>query len=305
MDERLISLLNIGWAGLRGFPQIYMKRDQWPVADDKLLHRWRETETLSEAGTFVAEHDDGNLAAVFSVSPGNHAQGRLNFFCVNAHYTTESYGPRLLRASEAYLRRCGMQSVITCEIDSRCQMRNRFLRAMRYRLLAPDNQTTTMMLRPDEHQFHEINLASSFCTIATWHDDYLTPWVRIASEAFGTLHDEEMFIRVAPPRNQFDPQGWLLAICDGQAVGTTAARTCYNEDGSIRGGNIEWVAVRPQCQHQGIGRALVSAALNYFFEREITPVCLNVHSGNSIAVHLYETLGFELAAINHVYRKDL
>jgi len=306
MDERLAELLNIGWAGLRGFPQLYIRDPKWPVVDAEVLAKWREQGRLSEAGTFVAEHDDENLAGVFSSSDGDEETGTLHFWCVNGHYRGNRYAPRLMAAMEDHLRECGMKAVVSEPMDSRCPARNRFMQLKGYSVFEPQQQETVMMvLRPEGYVLREVVLPDESYEIMTWCDDLLGEWVRVGGGVFEWEVNESSFVDAFGSRDDFDPEGWFVLQHEGKAVGITGAMVCHEKDGTLRGGSIEWVAVLPGYRGKHLGEALMIAGINYFVERDIKPVSLNTQLYREAAVRLYEKLDFEIGAHLHKYRKEL
>lgn len=305
LDERLIDLLNIGWAGLRGFEQIYPKADKWPVADSGLLASWRETGRLNEECTFVAEHDDGNLAGVFSASPGPEEGGTFHFFCVNAHYGGHGYGSRLLRAMEGALREAGMKRVVTEHFDSRCPDRNRFLQLKGYKALEPEHESIIMLLQPAGRVIRKVVLPDDTYRIETWRDEYLDDWVDVKNASFEQVSDRSLFLQHFRERHDFDPEGWMLLRHGERFIGITGAMVCTEADGRPRGGVIEWVGVRPEYRGKRLGEALVVAGLNYFVQRDIAPVTLITQPFRKPAVALYEKLGFITAASIPRLRKEL
>ncbi len=305
LDDRLIDLLNIGWAGLRGFEPIYPKADKWPVADPELLAEWRESGRISEQFTFVAEHEDGNLAGVLSASPGAEDQGTFHFFCVNGHYGGHGYGSRLLMAMENALRECGMTRVVTEQVDSRCPHRNRFLQLKGYRVLDPERESIIMVLQPEGRVIRDVVLPDGDYYIETWRDEYLDDWVDVKNAAFEQPSERSLFLDHFRNRRDFDPNGWMLLRHRDRFIGITGAMVCKEIDGRTRGGMIEWVGVRPEYRGKSLGEALVIAGLNYFVERDITPVTLITQPFRRPAVALYEKLGFTTAAAIPRYHKEL
>ncbi|HCU34189.1 MAG TPA: hypothetical protein DGT21_01720 [Armatimonadetes bacterium] len=305
LDDRLIDLINIGWAGLRGFEPLYPKADKWPVADHDLLARWRETGQLNEQATFVAEHDDGNLAGVFSGSPGADQQGTFHFFCVNAHYGGHGYGSRLLRAMEEALREAGMKRIVTGPIDSRCPHRNRFLQLKGYSVPDPERENIIMLLQPAGRVVREVILPDDTYRIETWRDEYLDDWVEVKNAVFEHTSERSLFLDQFRNRHDFDPEGWMFLRHGDRFIGITGAMVCRETDGRVRGGVIEWVGVRPEYRGKKLGEALVIAGLNYFIERDIAPVTLITQPFRKPAVALYEKLGFTTAAAIPRYQKEL
>ena len=66
---------------------------------------------------------------------------------------------------------------------------------------------------------------------------------------------------------------------------------------------IEQLAVRRQCQGQGVGRALLSRLLGAAPDDGIASVLLTVSDENIAARRLYESLGFSLLEMENAYLK--
>ncbi len=305
MDKRLAELLNVGWARLRELPLLHAARANWPIVTDELLAQWHESDRLSEAGTFVAEDDEGSLVAVFAASAGAGDQGTLHFFCVIPDYVESGYGPRTLAAAEAYLRDCGMKAVLTEQIDSRSHERNDFLREHGYYDPDPENRSMTMLLRPEGHRLREVVLPDSGYRLVNWRDEYLRDWLRIRNAVFDGGITEQGFLDGFRSRECFDPDAWFFMRHNDEFVGITNAVVRREEDDTVRGGYFTGVGVLPEYRGRKLGEALVVAALNYLVERGIRPIALNTEPFRKAAIGLYEKLDFEFASFNYRYRKDL
>ncbi len=80
---------------------------------------------------------------------------------------------------------------------------------------------------------------------------------------------------------------------DGEAVGT--AMSWHIESGLQHWACLHWVAVRPQFQRMGLGRAAVAKALRRFAELEPQEdVWLHTQTWSHRAVRLYRSMGFYL-----------
>jgi ribosomal protein S18 acetylase RimI-like enzyme len=79
-------------------------------------------------------------------------------------------------------------------------------------------------------------------------------------------------------------------LADGQVVGNVSLRRAASPGGWVVGN----VAVAPAYQGQGIGRALMEAAVEAVRGRGGTWVGLEVREDNQVARGLYERMGFEL-----------
>ena len=89
-----------------------------------------------------------------------------------------------------------------------------------------------------------------------------------------------------------DPAVLVHRMPDDEIAGLVCTGT-YNHDS--KQGAVVWireVAVKPEYQGQGIGRRLVSQALQYGKRCGASRAFLAVDEENSGAIHLYESLGF-------------
>jgi ribosomal protein S18 acetylase RimI-like enzyme len=83
-----------------------------------------------------------------------------------------------------------------------------------------------------------------------------------------------------------DPAGFLVALDGGKIVGTVMA----GYDGHR--GWINYMGVDPNNHRQGVGRALIEAALTLLRTRGCPKVNLQVFRANQGAVEFYGSLGF-------------
>ncbi len=59
-------------------------------------------------------------------------------------------------------------------------------------------------------------------------------------------------------------------------------------------GQIIDLAVKPNYQNQGIGKALITYGLNFLKELNVNEISLEVRKSNEKAIHLYQTFGFTI-----------
>jgi ribosomal-protein-alanine N-acetyltransferase len=78
-----------------------------------------------------------------------------------------------------------------------------------------------------------------------------------------------------------------VAELDGAIVGYQLS------SGGRNGGHLARLAVRPDLQGRGIGRALVREVLDYFDQRGATSVTVNTQRDNASSLAVYRALGFE------------
>ena len=101
----------------------------------------------------------------------------------------------------------------------------------------------------------------------------------------------------------FDPTGFLLHERDDRLAGFCWTKVHHDHDPPL--GEIYVVAVDPDFQGLGLGRALVLAGLDSLHARGLTVGMLYVDRSNTPAVHLYEDLGFAVDHLDRAYVTDV
>lgn len=95
------------------------------------------------------------------------------------------------------------------------------------------------------------------------------------------------------------PSSTLLAATrDGDLVGTVMV----GDDGHR--GWIYYLAVAENCRRQGLGRALLAAAMTWLTARDVPRLNLMVRAGNDNAMAFYAALGFRASDVR-VLQYDL
>jgi ribosomal protein S18 acetylase RimI-like enzyme len=109
------------------------------------------------------------------------------------------------------------------------------------------------------------------------------------SESWGPMLEKEL-----QRRNTFTLVATAVAAtpADGPADAAVVGYLLFTATGLVA--HISKVVVTPQARRQGIGRALVAAALEFAAaERRVGSVTLHVDAGNDPALALYRQFGFE------------
>lgn len=98
-----------------------------------------------------------------------------------------------------------------------------------------------------------------------------------------------------------NPPGIFVAEVDAGLVGFITTRV----DEQASTGYIPNMAVLPDRQGEGIGRALIEAALHYFRQQAIRLVRIETLDTNPVGQHLYPSCGFKEAARQIHYAMSL
>jgi mycothiol synthase len=115
-------------------------------------------------------------------------------------------------------------------------------------------------------------------------------WCRLIRENIGGEYDERAFRESTAASGGFDAKGLFFAEQEGRIVGTACGvwRREYGE----RTGYLHMVAVDPQHQGRGLGRALTLAVLHRLRERGYRRAVLETDDWRLPALRLYLSLGF-------------
>lgn len=128
-------------------------------------------------------------------------------------------------------------------------------------------------------------------------------WLDLNARAFAALPDQggwtadDLALRLAEP--WFDADGFLLAH-ETQTDGSEGALigfhwTKVHDDAGHPHGEVYVLAVDPETQSRGLGRALTILGLQHLKGLGLREVTLYVDAGNAAALHTYQKLGFQIA----------
>lgn len=133
------------------------------------------------------------------------------------------------------------------------------------------------------------------------------------------LQDVIHINRVCLPENYTDfffldlhkrfPETFIVAEENGEIVGYIMCRiefglSDFGFSGLIKKGHIVSVAVMPQHRRKGIGKALITEALNGMRSYGAKQCFLEVRVTNDPAINLYKKLGFKITRTIHGYYAD-
>ena len=121
-------------------------------------------------------------------------------------------------------------------------------------------------------------------------------WLALNNKIFSHHPDqgnwvmEDLENRMAEP--WFDPQGFFLATQNDAIIGFCWTKIHHDYVNQEPVGELYVVGVDPSHAHQGIGRAVSIAALNYLVHKGLKDAMLYVDADNESGLALYTSLGF-------------
>lgn len=129
-------------------------------------------------------------------------------------------------------------------------------------------------------------------------------WLAVNNAAFAG-HPENSNMDVAELERRFaydwfEAEGLRMAWEDDDLVGF-----CWTKQHPDHGGEIYIIAVAPEHQGRGLGRALVLEGLRHLTERGCEYALLYTESDNRAAVSLYEVLGFAVVRAHRSFIRQL
>jgi len=105
------------------------------------------------------------------------------------------------------------------------------------------------------------------------------------------------------------PETFLIAEDNGTVIGYIMCRIetglpNFKIIGITKKGHVISIAVLPQHQRRGVGRALVQEAMEAMLRYKAKECFLEVRASNTPAVKLYKRLGFKITRTLHGYYTD-
>ncbi|QNP64011.1 mycothiol synthase [Streptomyces genisteinicus] len=129
-------------------------------------------------------------------------------------------------------------------------------------------------------------------------------WLAVNAAAFahhpeqGALTQRDLDDRKAEP--WFDPQGFFLAVRDGEIIGFHWTKVHAEE----QLGEVYVVGIRPDAQGGGLGKALTATGLRHLAAQGLPTAMLYVDADNPAALRVYGQLGFVTHEVDLMYRTE-
>ncbi len=132
-------------------------------------------------------------------------------------------------------------------------------------------------------------------------------WLEVNNAAFAWHGEQGGWDLATVEQREREPwfraDGFLIHEIEGRM-----AAFCWTKlhatDGEPLVGEIYVIAVHPDFHGRGLGRALTLAGLGWLQSAGAEEAMLYVDATNTSAVHLYETLGFEVSHIDQAYVRN-
>ena len=292
--HEIVSVINGAYDDWRRLPRVeaYAPQDPMPLTADGFLSAVNRGD-VDPSACLVARRAD-RIVAVGTVGfNGGSQRARLGWVAVLPEFRRRGLGRRLVQHAMDQARSHGYSEIVTARwVDSRYQPALRLLETCGFHWANPERCNITMAMDIDKYQPRPVTLPPGF-SIRTWRDGDEPAWIRVKRAAFEDDTPDGWWSRTFGARYDFDPRGWHLCEHRGQVVGIAAAVvTRFPDTGEVMGCCIEWVGVVPQFRGLGLGRALVTACLNYAKPFKPNPMVLVTQPYRKSAVAIYQSLGF-------------
>lgn len=296
-------MLNEAHEELRRLPRLDIYSPATPpLATPEALRQALHAGTISAEASHVLWHGPRPVAAIgVSFEPG--AAAKIQWLAVAPDHRRRGLGKRLLRHAIAAARSGGCTTVTNSSVDSRWQAAVGLFESHGFVWADPDHCNMTMQMDISTWTPREPSLPPGF-QIRSMRDGDEEQWTIVKRSAFRDDTPMGWWQQVWGSRPDHDPDGWKVCEHGGRIVGIAAAVVKDLPEGG-KGCCIEWVGVLPEFQGLGLGRALMTACLNYAARFQPNPMVVVTQRFRAAAVALYESLGFRVANEYRRYVLDL
>ena len=150
------------------------------------------------------------------------------------------------------------------------------------------------IMKCSDYEYKEPELPDGF-SIAGYQPGYEKEWARLeyAIEDFGSLEEAERYFVDTYLKDTNEYKNILFALNEkNEVVGSCIAWQDERKKNKVS--SLHWLVVDERYQGQGIGRALCTAVMNIYKEREALPIYIHTQPWSWKAILLYISLGFKL-----------
>lgn len=124
--------------------------------------------------------------------------------------------------------------------------------------------------------------------------EYIDAIYEIETMSFALPWSKDSLIKELDNKNA----RYFIAILDGKVVGYIGLWEIIDE------GHITNIAIHPDFRGHGFGKTLLAAAVDYCKNKSFYGITLEVRVSNTIAINLYESLGFVNCGIRKNFYTD-
>lgn len=154
-----------------------------------------------------------------------------------------------------------------------------------------NTEGAVLTLSDGQQRYHPISDSQEFI------EEYTDQFIDLHADLFpNTYYSGEQLIKLA----EDDDKSLLIYLVNDDLAGYVfiQVREAY------RDGYIDFVGVSKSFRRKGIGKSLISSALNWFFQFPyVEKVTLTVNTDNTQAMSMYQELGFKVESVSPAYRK--
>lgn len=237
---------------------------------------------------------------------GRSQVARLGWVAVRPDCRRGGLGSELVRYAIAQAQEGGCRCLVTgSTVDSRYQPALGLLEKVGMRWVDRERCNLTLKLDVNAWQPTEPVLPEGF-SLRTWQEGDEPVWTELKRATFEDHTPVGYWSSRFGSQLDFDPAGWHFCLHGDKPVGICAAvLTRYPDSDKLMGCCIEWVGVLADYRGLGLGRAMMTACLNYAYPYRPEPFVLVTQPFRVPAVKLYESLGFRIVREWRTYQCDL
>lgn len=130
--------------------------------------------------------------------------------------------------------------------------------------------------------------------IRNYRDGDETHWANIeyAIGDFDSIDSSKQYFIEHYKTNDIYERCFFAEDNNQNVIGTCIA--WYDKKGNATVSSLHWLAVLPEYQNKGIGKVLLSSAMNYYKSKNLFPVYLHTQPWSYKAIRLYNSFGFQI-----------
>ena len=149
-----------------------------------------------------------------------------------------------------------------------------------------------IIMRCDTYEVQPINTVDFQIRKYRKGDENHWAEIECAIGDFGSIKEAKNYFIQNYNYSELSERCFFAETDNGKVVGTCIA--WYDNKNDFTVSSLHWLAVLPEYQQKGIGRALIISVMNYYKVNDSLPVYLHTQPWSYKAIKLYYSLGFKL-----------